>query len=398
MQIDIEKIEVGERLRSRLDPVKLRQLADDMERNGQLQEIVAAIKWGTNSRGTTVVDKATLIAGYRRLEAAKLLGWTTIRCTKQLDGDINPDCKIDLLRAEFSENELRDDFTEMERVAFGVKIKEQIAATARERMLAGKKVDFEYDPETGYKVWNETSTDITDDNTPAVEVASMTADPPLNLVEGIADNNPLKTASDPVLNSAQGLVETEQYDGGKVIEYVARKIGMGKDKFRQGEYVLKHGTEEQHAAIDRGETSIFGVYNDLKLKPAPVTIPATGTIIHLPPTVPAAPPKNDHPKPAKLSKEEHAMAAPPPKEREIVERNNAFTAMTPEQKIVELQSQLKEARARAAGAESDLAREKELRQNVEYHLGGTIEMLKGQLEAAHARIKELEERFSGLEE
>ena len=44
MLIDIEKIEVGERLRSRLDPGKIRLLADDMEHNGQLQEIVVAIK------------------------------------------------------------------------------------------------------------------------------------------------------------------------------------------------------------------------------------------------------------------------------------------------------------------------------------------------------------------
>ena len=146
-------------MRSHLDPVKLRQLADDMERNGQLQEIVVAIKWGMNSRGVTIVEQATLIAGYRRLEAAKLLGWTSIRCTRQLGGDIDPDCDVDLLRAEYSENELREDFSEMERVAYGVKIKERVVAAARERMLAGKKLDYDYDPETGYKVWNENTDD-----------------------------------------------------------------------------------------------------------------------------------------------------------------------------------------------------------------------------------------------
>jgi ParB-like chromosome segregation protein Spo0J len=87
MLIEIDKIEVGERLRTRLDPVKLRQLADDMQRNGQLQEIVVAIQWG---KDMSTVEKAILIAGYRRLEAAKLIGWTAIRCTGRLGGDLDP--------------------------------------------------------------------------------------------------------------------------------------------------------------------------------------------------------------------------------------------------------------------------------------------------------------------
>lgn len=242
MHIDIDKIEVGERLRLRLDPKKLRQLADDMERNGQLQEIVVAIRWGVNSRGATIVEGARLIAGYRRLEAAKLLGWSTIRCTRQLGGELDPESGVDLLRAEYSENELRENFTEMECVAFGVKIKERIAAAAHERMLAGKKAEYEYDPETGYRVWNE-------DSEPSDESETANADD-----------------TDPWVNLPKGTDEALQYTGGRASEFAAKQIGMSDKKFRQGEYVLKHGTEEQQSAIDRGEASISGTYNELRPK------------------------------------------------------------------------------------------------------------------------------------
>ena len=395
MLIDIEKIEVGERLRSRLDPQKLRQLADDMEHNGQLQEIVVAINWGTNNRGTTIVEGATLIAGYRRLEAAKLLGWTEIRCTRQLGGEIDPESDIDLLRAEYSENELRENFTEMERVSYGVKLKERIAAAARERMRVGKKLDYEYDLETGYKVFNDdTGVSSGEGNNPICE-----ADPPTNLSEG------WKTETDHI---------------------VASKIGMSGTKFKQGEYVLKHGTEEQHAAIDCGEASISGVYNELKPKtqkprppehePATFTTPVLNPKLTNPSeqeitehkipeqktseqeSLKIKPPKHtpttsQPPKPAKLNekeKEERAMAALSPKEREAVERHNAFSAMTPEEKIVDLQAQLKTERSRAAAAETELSRIKDELHNAVLHRDGIISSLERQLEAAHAKIKELE--------
>jgi hypothetical protein len=53
------------------------------------------------------------------------------------------------------------------------------------------------------------------------------------------------------------------------------------------------------------------------------------------------------PKLSDKEKEERAMAMMSPKEREAVERHNAFLAMTPEQKFVALQAQLKAERSRA---------------------------------------------------
>ena len=393
MQIDINKIEVRERLRSRLDPHKLRLLADDMERHGQLQEIVVAITWGTNSHSSTIVEKATLIAGYRRLEAAKLLGWTQIRCTRQIDGETDPDNDVDLLRMEYSENELRENFTEMERIAFGVKIKERIALLARARMLAGKKMDYEYDPETGYKIWNE------DDE----ESESTHSSPPPNLEEGMA--------------------QITEYSGGEVAEYVANKVGMSKNKFRQGEYVLKHGTSEQHSAINCGEASISGTYNELrptekaKTEPQPKSevsqreqpiiakipdLATKDTVLEKADTpeieskaIPTAesPAQPVTKKSAAETKEARAMAMLSPKDREAVERNNAFAAMAPEDKVVELQSQLKTERCRAVTAEIEASRLKDELHNAIYHRDGIINSMQKQLDSANARISELEAKY-----
>jgi ParB family chromosome partitioning protein len=329
MLIEISKIEVGERLRSRLDPEKLRQLADDMECHGQLQEIIVAIKWGEGGRSKSIVEKATLIAGYRRLEAAKLLGWTSIRCTKKLSDKIDTDSDVDLLRVEFSENELHESFTEMERVAFGVKIKERIAAAALERKRTGKRLDYEYDPETGYKIWQK----------------------------GCEE-----TAIDLPSDSKEGISDQKQYNGGEVDDYVANIIGVGRTKFKQGEYVLKHGTEEQHAAIDCGEASIHGTYHDLKQKER------------------SSKPQKTDPLMEKLKAEE----------AEAVSKRQEFDALPPDGKITELQRLLRDTNARAADAESRLARTIELWQNEKNHLEGKLENLSNQLEAAQARIKELE--------
>ena len=436
MLIDINKIEVGERLRSRLDPQKIWQLANDMERNGQLQEIVVAITWGNDSRS---VERAILIAGYRRLEAAKLLGWTEIRCTRQLGGDIDTNSEVDLLRIEFSENELRENFTEMERVAFGVKLKERIAAVAKARMLAGKKADYEYDPETGYKVWRDDDMDATDEYEDSPDT-----DPPPNLVEGMANVH---------------------YDGGEVNDFVAREIKMSKEKFRQGEYVLKHGTEEQQAAINRGEASISGTYNAIRPKPQSSSVPKRAEAVNKNTSdvplrkEPVAEPKTQreiHQRTATVSDEPteqtpiaespfeqrtgnlqsvadvstesiptrtrpekpKATDTPAPKskstkppmtpqmerkmqeEEERIRKVKEWDAMPPADKVVELEKRLKAEESRAFNAESELREFMERTHNKIYHAEGTIELLRSQkqeletaLSVANARIKELEDMY-----
>lgn len=97
MKIKISDITIAERVR--VDVGDLSQLVDSMDRLGLINPI-------------TVTVKNQLIAGYRRLQAAKRLGWEDIECTVT-----KPLSKMELLRIEADENITRKDFTggEMER-------------------------------------------------------------------------------------------------------------------------------------------------------------------------------------------------------------------------------------------------------------------------------------------
>ena len=72
-----------------------------------------------------------LIAGQRRLEACKSLGWENVPVhVVPLD---------DIVRGEFDENTLRQDFLPSERYAIATKIEERERGAAKKRMLSGKK-------------------------------------------------------------------------------------------------------------------------------------------------------------------------------------------------------------------------------------------------------------------
>lgn len=95
--IRIKDIVVGERVRKDLG--SLQELADSIRDRGLLQPIV-------------VDSDNNLVAGFRRVEAAKwFLGWTDIECYV-----VDPD---ELLLAERDENTVRKDFTPTEAVAIG---------------------------------------------------------------------------------------------------------------------------------------------------------------------------------------------------------------------------------------------------------------------------------------
>ena len=75
-----------------------------------------------------VKPDGTLIAGARRLEAAKFLGWPEIPVTVvELD---------DLLKGEWAENAERKDFTPSEAVAIGLALEERVRELARARQEA----------------------------------------------------------------------------------------------------------------------------------------------------------------------------------------------------------------------------------------------------------------------
>ena len=120
-EMRLDQIVIGERVRR--DMGDLSGLADSMKRHGVLHPVV-------------VKSDGTLIAGHRRIEAARLCGWTEIAVTVI---DV-----ADLLSAERDENAERKDFTPTEAVAIGRLIEEQhrevIEARRHDLAVAAGKV------------------------------------------------------------------------------------------------------------------------------------------------------------------------------------------------------------------------------------------------------------------
>lgn len=94
MKINIDQIIVPKRIRKDLGDLSM--LANSMDKHGQLNPI-------------TITENRELIAGQRRLEAAKLLGWETI--TVNVVHNLN---EIARLEMEIDENQYRKAFTQEE--------------------------------------------------------------------------------------------------------------------------------------------------------------------------------------------------------------------------------------------------------------------------------------------
>jgi ParB/RepB/Spo0J family partition protein len=118
--IPIASVQVSTRIRK--DPGDLTELADDLRKHGLINPI-------------TVMDcqngRYPLIAGLRRLEAAKLIQMSELRATL-----LSPMQAEELLEIEIAENEQRLNFTTAERLEYAEKIKAIEQAKARERQLA----------------------------------------------------------------------------------------------------------------------------------------------------------------------------------------------------------------------------------------------------------------------
>jgi len=110
------KIRCGDRFRG--DIGDLSELIESIRKNGLLHPIV-------------VTEEGVLIAGKRRLEACRALGWTDIPVTIA-------HCR-DLRSAEADENRVRLDLTPSEAVAVAAYFEEEEKKKAEARERAGKK-------------------------------------------------------------------------------------------------------------------------------------------------------------------------------------------------------------------------------------------------------------------
>ncbi|GHV09404.1 hypothetical protein FACS1894217_13640 [Clostridia bacterium] len=155
----------------------------------------------------------------------------------------------------------------------------------------------------------------------------------------------------------------------------------GQD-YQRAKYIAENAPQDVIEQLDKGEQSIRKTYDNLRAAVNLEAKPAAEmpTILQIQ-AKPKAKPKAN---PLDL------ISA---KEREQIAKNCMFDALPPNEKIDELQRQLRTERARAASAESELTRERELRKNDNYHNSGTIEMLTRQNAELVARIKELEGKY-----
>ncbi len=108
MLLKIKDIKVSKK-RIRQDVGDLTTLKKSLKKHGLLNPI-------------SVNPKGDLIAGFRRLQAVKELGWTEIEATV-----VNPASDIDLLEMEMEENIVRKEFSQTELLE-GLKRKKQLVS------------------------------------------------------------------------------------------------------------------------------------------------------------------------------------------------------------------------------------------------------------------------------
>jgi len=122
----INEIKIGERLRKEMGNIQ--ELADSIKKQGLLQSI------GIN-------EDNQLIFGVRRIEAVKLLGWENI--------DARVVNVTSLVEGEITENEIRKNFTNDEKIAIGKMIEQQLGerrgkyAREKEKTIVGQMSHYD---------------------------------------------------------------------------------------------------------------------------------------------------------------------------------------------------------------------------------------------------------------
>ncbi|MCL2386553.1 MAG: hypothetical protein FWC89_03280, partial [Defluviitaleaceae bacterium] len=218
--------------------------------------------------------------------------------------------------------------------------------------------------------------------------------------------------TDPVNHGAEGQ--------GRSRDIVGSKIGMSGMQYDRAKYIAENASSEVIEELDKGERTIRGTYDELKSKEkaaksssADVKEDVYESLVknedELPDDSQSNVSTNAAPKPAKsndkpkssTSKSSKASASKSPLETEInsvlskknieaIKRNEEFAAMSDAEKVEELQCRLNEALKRAAIAESELSRLKDVHHNLAYHSDSNIKNLQARLDMAEARVAELE--------
>jgi len=350
MKAAIDKIKVMKRIRKEI--TGLLELSADMKTNGLIQPIVVMSLDG---------GEFQLLAGLRRIRAAQSLGWTEIEVFVASPADAEA-----ALRLEYSENEVRVDFTYSEKMDYAQLIEEIERAKAAKRKTDGQILGGTVSGRGRHK----------DD-----------------CFEGHG----------PQSNQGKNARKAQTR------EIVGAKIGMSGRTYERAKYIADNAPSEVIEQIDKGKRSIRSVYDDLRVNEKSDTIPVQDgpgqaesvaeSALQSKATYKrnAGSSVSPTPIPSDSATEEMQMRCLSAKDREGVRKLQEYNSLPPEGKIIELQRQLKEQRARAATAESELAMLRESHGIDVDHKDSIIESLKRQnielsdaLESANRRIAELE--------
>jgi ParB family chromosome partitioning protein len=210
MKMEISKIKVAERIRKLTE--KIDELATDIQKNGLINPITIM---ETNNN-----DEYQLLAGLRRLRAARFLGWT------EIDVNIVPPKDAEAaLNIEYSENVQREDFTYSEKVDYTRLISEIESAKAKERMSEGGKTAGRSRPQQGGEFLPQATSE--EDNFEKIPSMDHKRKP-------------------------------------RTRDIIGAKIGMSGKQYDMAKYIAKHASQEIIDELDRNERTITGTYNELR--------------------------------------------------------------------------------------------------------------------------------------
>ncbi len=114
MKVKIDEIIIGKRIRK--ETGELEPLIESIRRHGLLNPV-------------TLTRDKRLVAGFRRIQAAKSIGWEEIEC-HYLDADT----RLDLLMIEAEENMTRRDFSR-EEILYFEEIREYLSARGLRKLI-----------------------------------------------------------------------------------------------------------------------------------------------------------------------------------------------------------------------------------------------------------------------
>jgi hypothetical protein len=188
-----------------------------------------------------------LIAGQRRYEAAKMLGWESIRTTV-----VDTDDAQEILEIEIAENESRKEFTVSEKLDFAARLKVVEEAKARERKSLYAR--------DGYK-----DQDVVNWPHPEIETGETKYDYNEVMDEGISDSYVQDVGDRPHPEKEAGGVTKDAHSvKGRARDIIAKKAGFTSTSQMRRAETIAMKRPDLLGEIDAGRMSIHGAAETMK--------------------------------------------------------------------------------------------------------------------------------------